>query len=289
MHAMMKFLLALALGSTFGEMARLVKTSSRESIWQKLNFHLEPSFNDTQSCDIGQQLGESECQEFSQKLAKHWQAPHSENLFEIINKKSPTFGCFLGLSGGLWDIKFNKKRQGPKKHRVGQVRVCSGVASEQAGFFQFGPSGAASCGHSINLTLSECAVAALQALINGGHGVANYRHLDKHVKDSDPVGCFVRPNSGGDNLWTISYKESPLVPQPVDYTKWRPVCAAAVKASHNGTAVLETGAQKKTGCGLLRHEYCSSTECYNCATRRRQACSWWRDSVCCASPFCQAR
>jgi len=270
----------------------MVKTPRRESIWQRLNFHLEPSFNDTQSCDIGQHLGESECEAFSQKLAAHWQAPHSEPLYERKDKQSTTFGCYLGLSGGLWDIKFNRNSQEPKKHRVQHVRVCSGLAKEQSEFFQLGPLGTAGCGHNINLNLSECAVAAMQALINGGHGVANLRHQDKHLRDSDPVGCFVRPNSRGDNLWTISYKESPLVPPPadvVDYTKWRPVCAVAVKESHNGTAVLEMGTRKKTGCDSVRHEYCSGTDCHQCSNRRRQACSWWRDCICCASPVCESR
>jgi len=287
----MRVLAALAQVSTVAEAVRLVKKRHHESIWHKLNFHLEPSYPDSSSCDRGQLLGEEDCQKFSEMLQQSWQSPQAP--FEIIDKSGWIFGCMLDLGSGGWMVKYNNDSSLAKTHNIRRVRVCDGFAKEQLHFYNLGPLGAGGCGYKLRLERSECIVAALQALINGGHGYTKVQVADKHVgRDSHPIGCHVRRDDlkKGDNMWVISYKDAPLVPPAVeaDYTKWRPICADIIKAPHhNGTAALELGTGTPTVCDPLRRSFCSDTGCRSCTSRRRQACRWYHDAICCVAPVCE--
>jgi len=279
--------------------AKRVNVSNQMSIWAQLNFHMEPSYPDTTSCERGRTPNVLECQDFSNRLMQSWQPP-VEPAFEVVNRSGWIFGCMLDLGSGGWKVVYNSNADGEKKFSMLRVRVCDSRATEQTHFYEMGPLGRPNCGYPMRLYRSECVVAAMQALINDGHGYAKIL-AQKHLRgDSHPVGCFVRPSGrragGDDNMWTISYKEPPLHAQDVvvyDYTGWQPICASALHSSRqHGATMVETAAANAStgGCGdSVRYAYCQGTGCYNCGVRRRQSCRWYYDSLCCYAPVCQAR
>jgi len=259
-------------------MVRMTKRRSM-SIWERLQFHVEPSYTDKQYCDNGQMYGEHACKQFSAALENaRWQDP-LDPPFTVENTTGWMRGCFMDIGSGGWKVIYNVNPEPfpDKDHSSKRLRVCSGHVAEQSTFYQMGTEGESGCGYPLRLTKNECAVAGMQVLIGSGKPFKQMQ-----TGRDEPPGCRLRWREGG---WKITW--NPPGWEGGSHDQHYPICPTAIHVPPNGTSMLMERARlsSNTGCDVLRNGYCPGCGC-RCGSRRRQACWWWRDSVCCANPGC---